>query len=55
MVVEVIKSDKPALEAFFTDLDYRVFSIGINLLAVHTADPTLQHIKTTNNQLTLTL
>jgi len=55
MVVEVIKSDKPALEASFNDLNYRVFSIGINLLAVHTTDPTLQNINTTNNQLTLTL
>jgi hypothetical protein len=44
MIVEAIKTDRAALEALLLGLDYRVFPLGINLLAVHATDPTLQHI-----------
>jgi FkbM family methyltransferase len=53
MIIEVIKSDRAALDAFLVDLGYQVFSIGINLLAVHSTDPTLQQINYTDGQLTL--
>jgi FkbM family methyltransferase len=55
MLVEFIKSDRAALEAFAVELGYRVFSVGMNMLAVHAADPTLQQIEVTNDRLTLKL
>ena len=54
LLVEVIKSDAAALEALVTELGYRVFPIGINMLAVHASDPTLLQIRQLDNQLTLT-
>ncbi|CAK0765832.1 hypothetical protein CCP3SC15_3370001 [Gammaproteobacteria bacterium] len=50
MVVEVIKSDHSALINFLVELGYHVFTIGINLLAVHSSDPTLKQIKIINNK-----
>jgi hypothetical protein len=49
MIVEAIKADRAALEALLLGMDYRIFPLGINLLAVHAADPTLQHISTSEN------
>ena len=54
VIMEVIKSDPAALQAMVAELGYRVFPIGINLLAVHESDPTLAQIRQTDNQLTLT-
>lgn len=51
LLLEVIKSDRVALESLVSGLGYRVFPVGINMLAVHTSDPTLQLIKMENNQL----
>jgi FkbM family methyltransferase len=53
MVIEVIKSSRPGLEAFLVELGYRTFALGINLLAVHETDPTLQQIRLDGQQLTL--
>ena len=50
LIVEVIKSDRAALEAFCVELGYRVFPMGINLLAVHTDDPGVNQIKLAKNQ-----
>ncbi len=54
LIIEVIKSDPAALEALVTGLGYRVFPIGINMLAVHSSDPTLLQIRQTDQQLHLT-
>jgi FkbM family methyltransferase len=44
MIIEIIKSNRPELEAFVAELGYRVFNIGINILAVHASDPTVNQI-----------
>jgi FkbM family methyltransferase len=55
MLIEIIKSDRAELEKFVTDNGYSVFAMGINLLAIHESDPTLQQISVVNNQVMLTL
>ena len=55
MLIEVIKSDRALLEAFVKDLGYQIFALGINLLAVHESDPTLQQISVENEQMMLKL
>lgn len=47
MIIEAIKTDRAALEALLGEMEYQVFPMGINLLAVHGTDPTLNHIKKT--------
>jgi FkbM family methyltransferase len=39
LLVEVIKSDRAALEGFMTDLGYKVHQLGMNALAIHASDP----------------
>ena len=52
LLVEVIKSDRQALEALMTGLGYQVFVIGMNALAVHASDPTLASLKIEGGVLT---
>ena len=47
MIIEAIKADRVALEAFLREMEYQVFPMGINLLGVHRADPTLKHVSQT--------
>jgi len=54
MLIEFIKSDRAALEAFVAGLGYRMFFVGINMLAVHASDPTLDQIELKDNRLFLT-
>jgi FkbM family methyltransferase len=54
MVVEAIKSDRPALIAFLAELGYFPLPLGPNLLAIHRTDPTLQQVRVKNNQLMMT-
>ncbi|BCZ79377.1 hypothetical protein PTKU64_30520 [Paraburkholderia terrae] len=42
--IEVIKSDQEKIKRFFTELGYQYFPAGLNLIAVHSADPSLQHL-----------
>jgi FkbM family methyltransferase len=44
ILVEVIKSDQGAIEEFLTDLGYRFFRLGINLLAIHQQDPSSANV-----------
>ena len=44
IVVEKIKTDRAALAAVLESHGYRHFETGMNLLAVHTGDPTLTHV-----------
>ena len=39
LMVERIKSDEAGLASFLSDLGYRLFPLGMNLLAVHQSDP----------------
>jgi FkbM family methyltransferase len=45
LIVESIKSDKAKLRASLEKFGYRLFEIGLNLLAVHETDKTLTHVK----------
>jgi hypothetical protein len=53
MPVEIIKSDRAAIETFLADLGYRTYPAGLNLLAIHTDDPTLGQIRVNGTQLSL--
>jgi FkbM family methyltransferase len=43
--IEVIKSDKVVIEAFLVQHNYKLFPAGINIIAVHHEDPTINSIK----------
>lgn len=47
ITVEWLKSPKDQLELMLKGFDYQVFEVGINLFAVHNADPTLSRVKFT--------
>ena len=44
VLVESIKAGAAALREWLTARGYRIFEVGINLLAVHRSDPILPHI-----------
>jgi FkbM family methyltransferase len=46
LIVESIKTDKARLRQTLEERGYRLFEMGLNLLAVHASDKTLNHIKT---------
>jgi FkbM family methyltransferase len=46
LIVESIKSDKARLRQVLEQQKYRVFEVGLNLVAVHAEDKTLAHVKT---------
>lgn len=46
LIIETIKLDKPALVAWLAGFDYAVIEIGMNVLAVHRSDQSLNHVKT---------
>ena len=45
LLVEWIKSPKQQLRQSLEDLGYRVFELGINLVAAHNSDRCLSHIQ----------
>jgi FkbM family methyltransferase len=45
LLIETIKSDKTAIGAWLGNLGYTVIDVGINFLAIHSADACLAHIK----------
>jgi len=45
LIVESIKTDKAMLHARLERLGYRLFEMGLNLLAIHASDQTLTHLK----------
>lgn len=56
LFMEFAKSDPTALENFVVKMGYQVFGCGMNMLAIHKNDPTLNQIKLSDgNQLTLEL
>ncbi len=50
-LVEVLKSDKEKVVRIFENAGYKTFPMNLNILAVHTSDPTSQHIKYENDVL----
>jgi FkbM family methyltransferase len=45
LIVESLKTDKVQLRTLLERLGYRVFEMGLNLLAIHETDKTLTHVK----------
>ena len=48
MLIEVIKSDKAEIAKRLEEWNYETFPMGLNVLAVHRADPLLKHITKTS-------
>ncbi len=48
MLIEALKTDTKALRAWLENAGYRVFPIGMNVIAIHEADKCLQDIKITS-------
>ena len=46
LIVEAIKSDKANLRTVLEQRGYRLFEMGLSLLAIHDTDKTLAHVKT---------
>ncbi|MFM0028404.1 FkbM family methyltransferase [Paraburkholderia madseniana] len=42
--IEILKSDQTAIKGLLDEQGYRYFPAGINLIAVLTSDPVLQHL-----------
>ncbi|GAB2890882.1 hypothetical protein GCM10027046_19510 [Uliginosibacterium flavum] len=55
MMVEVIKSDRAELIAFMAELDYQVFNLGMNMLAIHESDPTLRKVSENNGTFSISI
>ena len=51
MLIEIIKSDPDVIESFLFDLGYKIFFLGINILAIHIDDPTLEEIQKSDDSL----
>jgi len=45
LIVESIKSDEAKLRQVLTGHGYRLFDVGLNILAIHEADKSLGHVK----------
>ena len=44
LMIEKIKSDETQLRDFVNELGYKVFPMGLNLLAIHESDPAVNQI-----------
>ena len=47
MLIEALKTDTAALRTWLENAGYRVFPIGMNVIAIHETDKCLQDIKIT--------
>ena len=45
LMIEKIKSNENDIREFIEKLGYKIFPLGINILAIHESDPTSQQIK----------
>ena len=55
LLVEVIKSDRAAIEAFLGELGYGVHDLVMNVLAVHKSDPTKVNVMRDGSQVTVNI
>ncbi len=54
LFVENIKSNKENLESYFARHGYKAYRIGMNTLAIHATDPTMNHLTAQGNSLNFT-
>ena len=45
LLVEGFKSNENQIIQFLGRLNYQIFKVGINLLAIHKSDPAVKHIQ----------
>lgn len=45
IMIEVLKSDNNEIYEFLTQMGYQIFPCGINALAIHNSDPTLNDVR----------
>lgn len=45
LLIERVKSNENQIIQFLERLNYQIFKVGINLLAIHKSDPAVNHIK----------
>lgn len=45
LIIEKIKSDEQSLKNFVSELGYKIFYLGINIVAIHNSDPACNLIK----------
>jgi FkbM family methyltransferase len=50
LLIEKIKSNEEELVRFVTELGYTIFPLGINILAVHESDPTVDELRRATGQ-----
>lgn len=55
LVIEIIKTDKLAVENFLTELGYQIYPMGINILAVHSSDAVTKNISFNSGVLNLSV
>lgn len=55
MVIEIIKTDVAAVKTLLHELGYRTYAMGINLLAIHEADPVQQRVSVSNGNLNISI
>jgi len=48
MLIEYIKTDNKKLIGLLSDIGYKMFQVGINVLAIHESDPSLQRLPSLN-------
>ena len=53
LIIEIIKSDKDGINRFLAKIGYKIFPIGMNILAVHEQSPILKKIQVTDNKLAI--
>jgi hypothetical protein len=45
MIIEFVKTDKDKLRSAIEANDYGVFEFGMNFIAVHKSDKTINHVR----------
>ena len=55
LFIEVLKSNPDSIRKKLSSLDYEIFPMGMNLLAVHKKDPTIKDISTSENSITINI
>ena len=45
LIIEKIKSNEGEIQNYLKDMGYRIFPLGINILAIHQNDPTVNNIR----------
>ena len=53
LLIELVKSNKTNVQEFVTDHGFSTFHLGLNMLAVHNSDPSLNNLIVSDGVLSL--